>query len=416
MYVTFYVYDVLAGVFYARISAKLVDLHRYCLRIKLQILCLTESHFWQLPPPELIKFSAVTATWLKNQTSSWQPVILTERCGQTLTVKRRSLPAVAAPGNAQVPLFFAEVLHALNFLFSSGVKRARPVSAPHLPRASLVEEEGAGVWSRLGNICRPSSAPHLLRASLVQKEGALRAPVEEKEEESEEEVQDRPEEQAEEVIDAEAAASTQEEQEEGEDWRAGAAANWQWQWQDGTETVADLRTRFTMSDLLVLNCQAYEEEKKLLEPLGVRVVPANPNYLAQRQNLWQNFIRELTLEPHRQVWVHCNVGRVRGPALTIAVALLQNHDLWADDLIREMRQKRPVIDLHGRGFMKTFRWIERNRWWLYTSARQACGGDCSKKPRDSFEETVANFERLSVAAAELMNKLVALLHAPSRQP
>ncbi|CAE7200946.1 unnamed protein product [Symbiodinium natans] len=111
----------------------------------------------------------------------------------------------------------------------------RPVSAPHLPRASLVEEEGAGVWSRLGNICRPSSAPHLLRASLVQKEGALRAPVEEKEEESEEEVQDRPEEQAEEVIDAEAAASTQEEQEEGEDWRAGAAANWQWQWQDGTE-------------------------------------------------------------------------------------------------------------------------------------------------------------------------------------
>ena len=31
--------------------------------------------------------------------------------------------------------------------------------------------------------------------------------------------------------------------------------------------------------------RAYEEEKKLLEPLGVRVVPANPNYLAQRQNL-----------------------------------------------------------------------------------------------------------------------------------
>ena len=36
------------------------------------------SHFWQLPPPELIKFSAGRATWLKNQTSSWQRVILTE--------------------------------------------------------------------------------------------------------------------------------------------------------------------------------------------------------------------------------------------------------------------------------------------------------------------------------------------------
>ena len=42
------------------------------------------SHFWQLPSPELIKFSAGRARWLQVQVSSWQRVILTDlqRCVQ----------------------------------------------------------------------------------------------------------------------------------------------------------------------------------------------------------------------------------------------------------------------------------------------------------------------------------------------
>ena len=61
--------------------------------------------------------------------------------------------------------------------------------------------------------------------------------------------------------------------------------------------------------------------------LWLEVIAGNPNWLSRDWGRWCAFLKELGPLLHREAFIHCNVGRVRSPAL-LAMLLAIFEDVW----------------------------------------------------------------------------------------
>ena len=69
------------------------------------------------------------------------------------------------------------------------------------------------------------------------------------------------------------------------------------------------------------------EERGASRQLGLVVIAGNPNWLSREWGRWCAFLKELGPLLHREAFIHCNVGRVRSPAL-LAMLLAIFEDAW----------------------------------------------------------------------------------------